>query len=368
MLHINPYYIAKYFKNLENSINKLLPNKLATFIYSYGRVSFLKMYKNMEIKQTIQLNPKWERTLWGLKFQQPIFNGAGMFKNGECYDLTAHMGAGAYLGGTSTINSRVGNKKNGIKLPFVSLHKSKMCLNSLGLPNLGDEILGSHNITKHKNSGCPIGWSIARSLDIGRNQQLESLVKSLWLYHDNELIDFVEINESCPNITGDFGDITYNLQYISKHFLSKRKRLLPIIIKVSNDTSINLLPQLIQELIINKFDGINLGNTSTNYNFARNFVAQSELELFDYFVENFGGGISGYVLKQQSLLLCKIALDCLNKIKPDYEFHPIRCGGIDSIEDIIESENAGIQLNQWYTGYFNNFAKQGTNIYASMFG
>lgn len=44
--------------------------------------------------------------MWGIKFRNSLYNSAGMFKNGEGYDLVSKIGAGAYLGGTSTHNPR----------------------------------------------------------------------------------------------------------------------------------------------------------------------------------------------------------------------------------------------------------------------
>jgi len=51
--------------------------------------------------------------LWGIKFRQPLFNAAGMFKTGDGYKLAVAQGAGAFLAGTSTQNSRKGNIKMG---------------------------------------------------------------------------------------------------------------------------------------------------------------------------------------------------------------------------------------------------------------
>ena len=40
---------------------------------------------------------------------------------------------------------------------------------------------------------------------------------------------------------------------------------------------------------------------------------------------------------------------------------------IETLKDIQESEKAGISLNQWYTGYFENFAKHGHDVYDKLF-
>jgi hypothetical protein len=55
------------------------------------------------------------------------------------------------------------------------------------------------------------------------------------------------------------------------------------------------------------------------------------------------------------------------KVEPTtQEFHVIRTGGIESKQDLEDSERAGISLNQWFTGYFENFARYGHNVYKQM--
>ncbi len=214
-----------------------------------------------------------------------------------------------------------------------------------------------------------------RSSDYAIDLAIEKLLESLWLYHDNIDIDFIEINESCPNIksikpaciNNDSLDILENrLDYISKNFLSKRKRSLPVILKLSNDLELSSLPKLLDVLFTCKFDGINLGNTSTNYAKAVPDNPE-ERELFYYFTQNFGGGIGGEYLRNISLELCSAAVLYIKSASPGYEFHVIRSGGISSYADIIDSDNAGISLNQWYTGYFENYTKYGDALYASIF-
>jgi dihydroorotate dehydrogenase len=328
-----------------------------------------KFYSH-KIDKQISINFK-PRTLWGIKFNLPLLNAAGMFKNGEGYNLVAKQGAGGYIGGTSTYNPRIGNIKLNIKHPFVSLPEAHTSLNFLGLPNCGDEYLSKQIITTEKLLGCPLGWSVMRSPDYAIDVAIDNLLKSLWLYHDNPEIDFIEINESCPNIqylTSDKPlDVLKNrLEYIAHNFLSQRKRHLPVIVKFSNDITINQIPQLVNMILECKFDGINLGNTSTDYT-NKNIVNNGELKLYNYFTQNIGGGIGGRLLKQNSLYLCDKVITYLSKNKPDYEFHIIRTGGIDTLQDILDSDNAGVSLNQWYTGYFDNYIKYGDNLYAQIF-
>ena len=115
------------------------------------------------------------------------------------------------------------------------------------------------------------------------------------------------------------------------------------------------------------FDGINFGNTSTDYLYCKNKLNPNDIKNFDYFVKNFGGGVSGYPLKEKSLLLASEAAIYINSKNLSKEFHVIRTGGIENINDLNESEKSGISLNQWFTGYFEAFSKYGHNLYNELF-
>lgn len=343
-----------------------LPNYYAIKLHSYLRSYITKNLPLIKSSELFIPDLKWQRKLWGLNFQAPIFNAAGMFKNADGYDFVNYQGAGAFLAGTSTYNMRLGNTKNGISLPFVNLPKSNITINYLGLPNIGDKSLSKKVITNNKNLNCPIGLSLMRSPDYNFAESLELLLKSLWLYHEKYEIDFIEINESCPNINHVDSDLIFTIQFINKHFLKHRKRNLPVILKLSNDCNPPLLTTILDELITNNFDGITLGNTSTNYHKIALEVDIKELNLFKYFTNHFNGGVSGKYLNKRSLTLTQIAFAHIQILKPNHEFHIIRCGGVETIDDVKISLQYGASLVEWYTGYFNNFIKYGNNIYKQL--
>jgi len=106
-----------------------------------------------------------------------------------------------------------------------------------------------------------------------------------------------------------------------------------------------------------------LGNTSTAYDDVRHDMEPADLQLFDYFTKEFGGGVSGRTLKYRSLFLAATAREVLRQINPPHEFHIIRCGGIESLDDIRQSQRHDIMLNQWYTGYYSAFAEYGHAVY-----
>lgn len=363
---MTPYFSNKIYHKLLPLI-RYLPLRLQVKIASIGREYF--MQKFVQTKKQIPYVPdaKFALKMWGIEFRAPISNASGMFKNGDGYDTVASFGAGAYIGGTSTNNRRFGNKKHGIRVPFMTLPRSHITINWLGLPNFGDEILGHKILTRNKVQGCPVGWSIMRSPDYHENKGMDKLIESLWLYHANSQIDFLEINESCPNIQLSGASIISRLQRISREFLLKRRRRIPVVVKLSHNLSESSLEELVVALINLKYDGINIGNSSSAYSNIRNKLDPLDHTMFDYFTAEFGGGVGGCILKEQTLNLCSKAVEIVKRLNPIQEFHVIRTGGVDSYEDLEASAKAGISFNHWYTGFFENYNQFGDKTYQQMF-
>ena len=346
-----------------------LPPHFVISQYSRARIKLIKKLNEDEIPEEIFHPPiEYHRKLWGLTFRSPIMNAAGMFKNCEWYEHSYRQGAGAYLGGTSTINWRIGNNGQGILQPFVPYPKSNCASNFLGLPNDGDFINSNRleKIIKYEN--FPVGWSLSASSDLHAFDWLKLFTSSLKMY-EKAGVDFIEINERCPNISQnkEYNSLEYRLKFIKENFLDQITRNLPVIVKFSNDTQKEQIPFLMDLLFKLGYDGVNFGNTSTNYLEIRKKIHHAERKLFDYFTKTFGGGVSGKVLKAKSLEICSSAVEYLNHGKPSQEFHVIRTGGIESLDDIKESEKAGISLNQCFTGYWENFSKYGHNVYRQFF-
>ena len=308
---------------------------------------------------------------WGLEFNRPLWNSAGMFKNGYGYEAMAMQGAGAFVAGTTTSRVRVGNVRNGIKLPAVPYSKSHAASNWLGLPNDGHAVVAKRLSKLTRVRGCPIGISVSAEPGLDEQHALPELVQGMGMFDDAN-VDYIELNESCPNVekrdTSSVLDehLIQRLEYVSQRFLAHRSRRLPVVVKFSVDTNPVQLEELIQTLITLNFDGIILGNTSTEYQRRRTSIDDADKPLYDYFTSTFGGGISGAVLTKDSLMLAALAVSIVKRLSPAHEFHVIRCGGVMNAHDIAESAAHGVMLNQWYTGYFERFSKDGHAVYAKL--
>jgi len=369
--------LAGWERILRPIITKLSP-KTVVARYSEGRLDFLERLKREHPPKPYVPPENLARVLWGITFRSPIMNAAGMFKNAECYAMVANQGAGAYLGGTGTFNYRHGNEEGGIYLPFAPYPRSGAASNCLGLPNDGDTVNAYRASGIERVSGCPVWWSVMGSPDFEREKKLIKLVKGMECYEVSG-VDILEINESCPNTAHgkpQDDDLANRLLYVKEHFLdlrgtSTRDRPIPVIVKFSNDTEVGQVPALLNLLFDLGYDGVNFGNTSTDYVARREAIHESERRLYDFFTIDkafgVGGGVSGRPLKQDSLELAATAVQHIKAGPPSQEFHVIRTGGVENWDDIRQSENEGISMNQWFTGYWEAFAEHGHKVYKKLY-
>ena len=346
-----------------------LPAPVAVQLYSQGRRRFVAALARQAPRQVF--TPRGhERTFWGVRFRSPLLNAAGMFKNGEGYLLASRQGAGAYLAGTTTHQKRRGNHRRLVDLPFAPYPLSGGASNWLGLPNIGHRAVASRLARQQRTEGCPIGASVAACPDsaVSDDEKLEQLSAALRGYEEAG-VDFLEINESCPNTaedSGGFEEMRSRLKGLSDTFLTHRSRRLPVIVKLSCDTAQSDVEKLVAALVELGYDGVNFGNTSISYRRHRAAIAPSERRLYDYFTRSFGGGISGRPLKTDSLELATAAVAYLRRRPPDHEFHVIRTGGVETAEDVQASLAAGVALCQWYSGYFEAFGQHGHEVYRQL--
>jgi dihydroorotate dehydrogenase len=355
---------------------------LAVRLYSAGRRRFLARLAEAR-PEPYAPPPELARTLWGLRFRAPLGNAAGMFKTGEGYELCWRQGAGYWLSGTTTARPRSGNRGHGVAQPFAPYPRSGAASNWLGLPNDGDETVAARLARMERREGCPVGASTAAVPCPGGGgggagsgsgeDEIALLIRGLALY-DQAGVDFLEVNESCPNtglphesLEEQWAGLGRRLERIAEGFLARRTRPLPVIVKVSVDTDPALVPELLDRLVELGFDGVDFGNTSTDYAALRAAVAPPERRLYDLFTGRFGGGVSGRPLRERSLALVRAAAAHLEARPPAREFHVVRTGGLETGGDLAASEAAGAPLSGWFTGYFEAFARQGHGLYRAVY-
>lgn len=351
----------------------ILPSDLFASLYS----STSRWYADLASKDThlqpIVIPSELSRTISGLTFRSPICNAAGMYKYAEGYHKSYLLGAGAFLAGTTTSSVRIGNTKNGISLPFTPYPHSHSASNWLGLPNAGHEAIAKKIFTFPRYKDFPIGASVSADPGMQQNLAIPLLIEGIISYIKAS-VDFIEINESCPNVEGhkqtDMSsldpDLLVRLEVISKQIIKKYNHI-PVFVKFSNDININQLPELLQVLIDLGYSGINVGNTSTNYAYYRDKIDKRDIDLYDYFTNTFGGGLSGRILREVSLSLCYHACQYIQSKQLQKEFSIISTGGIHNGSDINNAIKSGASLTQWYTGYYEQYGKHTYDIYKKIY-
>ena len=363
--------LATLLSRIDHTLRPLLgslPPGMFTHIYSATRPWFASIAAN-DIVQPIDVPRECQRTLRNLTFRSFIGNAAGMYKQAEGYDRAFAQGAGFYLAGTTTSLPRIGNKKNGIVFPFVPYPHSHGASNWLGLPNKGHAETAKIISSFTHYPDFPIGASVSMDPGMETHQGLQGLINGITLYQDAGC-DFIELNESCPNVPGHSNEhsaldasLIDRLDAISRAF---DLRKLPIIVKFSNDTDPNLVKPLISLLRDRNFAGINLGNTSTAYQKHLHAIDSRDRKHYAYFTSEYGGGLSGALVRESSLHLVSRAKSYVDHYAL-HDFIIIGTGGIESTQDIEQIINAGAHLLQWYTGYFERFGIDGNDIYANVY-
>ena len=371
---MSPVALARLESRLRPLLVRL-PPRLAVRLYSAGRRRFLARLV-AERPEPYEPPPELARSLWGLRFRAPLGNAAGMFKDGGGYELAWRQGAGFWLAGTTTALPRGGNRGNG-EQPFAPYPRSGAASNWLGLPNEGDEAVAARLArvaAEVRREDCPVGASTAAvaAPELSEEDAVAGLVEALRLY-EKAGVDFLELNESCPN-TGEarpldeqWRDLDRRLERVGEGFLARRRRPLPVIVKFSVDTELAQVGELVGRLVELGFDGVDFGNTSTDYAGLRETIAAPERPLFDHFTRRYGGGVSGRPLKERSLTLAQAAADHLRSHPSGREFHVIRTGGIETGRDLAASLAGGASLCGWFTGYFEAFAKYGHSLYRRVY-
>jgi dihydroorotate dehydrogenase len=370
--------IVQIEHKIRPAVTKVLPNRLITFLYSTSRKYVISQFAKAKLDE-IKIPDSAKMKLWDIDFNCGLFNAAGMFKDGEGYYSCAKMGAGAYIAGTTTNFPRDGNSKHFVKHPFMPYPASRSSSNWMGMPNKGHEFVANELSKIQKIKNCPIGISIAGSPEtVDEMEKVKGVVEGFKMF-EKAGVDFIELNNSCPNIpkiVDNPTDLVCNnltpmmvkkLTYISENFLQKRTRNIPVIVKYSNDFNTDLLLGIVDLLIELGFDGINIGNTSTDYERYSHSIIGDDKSLFRYFTDTFGGGLSGEILKDRSLFLSRYIANYIKTKNLHKEFHCIRTGGVSSYDDIVASQEAGVFLNEWFSGFWDNFAKNGFETYRKIF-
>lgn len=275
-----------------------------------------------------------ERTLFGIKFKNPVGLAAGFDKNAVLYNELANFGFGFIEIGTVTPLGQEGNPK---KRLFRLKHDAGI-INRMGFNNDGLETV-IQQLKKNKGKliiGGNIGKNTQTSSDL-YTRDYELCFKGL-----HPFVDYFVLNVSCPNVGSHakLNDKSYLIELISAVQKLNKQELTqkPILLKIAPDLNNNQLDEIIELVAETKIDGVIASNTS---------VTRNNLKASDQLLKEIGnGGLSGQPIKELGTRVIRYLAQNSNKAFPI-----IGVGGIHSAQDALDKIEAGADLVQIYTGF-----------------
>ncbi len=311
------------------------PEKIHYFTFSLIRFLCKIPLMSLILRKIYKIEDKrLERTLFGIKFKNPVGLAAGFDKNAVLYNELANFGFGFIEIGTVTPLGQEGNPK---KRLFRLKHDAGI-INRMGFNNDGlDTVI--QQLKKNKGKliiGGNIGKNTQTSSDL-YTRDYELCFKGL-----HPFVDYFVLNVSCPNVGSHakLNDKSYLIELISAVQKLNKQELTqkPILLKIAPDLNNNQLDEIIELVAETKIDGVIASNTS---------VTRNNLKASDQLLKEIGnGGLSGQPIKELSTRVIKYLAQNSNK-----DFPIIGVGGIHSAQDALDKIEAGADLVQIYTGF-----------------
>lgn len=293
----------------------------------FGRYILQKIY-------SLQ-NPQLERTVFGLKFKNPVGLAAGFDKNAQFYEEFSSLGFSFIEIGTVTPLGQPGNpKKRLFRLP-----KDLALINRMGFNNLGADAV-IENLKKRKDFSTIIGGNIGKNTATTNEDAVNDYVICFNKLYDH--VDYFVVNVSCPNISNlsklqDKDSLLEILSALAKQRAQKTTRK-PVLLKISPDLNFGQIDEVLEIVTSTDMDGI----VATNTSISRSGLITSAEE-----VSSIGnGGLSGLPLKIRSTEIIRYIYR-----KTGGKLPIIAVGGIFTREDALEKLEAGASLVQLYTGF-----------------
>ncbi len=353
-------------------IARFLPPEIVIKIYSASRGSYLKLLADYASRMPLieaELNPQ---TLFknSLLFRNDLGNAAGFDKDGSLLEFNYKIGAGFAIVGTTLSESHKGNLISafGRKVnPWVPLSFSNSALNSLGLPNKGID-LALQNIKNFRlkfpdsSRHFPIGLSLMGHPLHNPEQQLAGLLTAI--KKASGLVDFIEINESCPNCDHNEDQALFYKRISA--IISLRNSIseyLPIFLKLGFLDSVSENIHLFSELQV---DGLVLTNTQKNYANFDSQITSTDQKLWKFYTSKYQGGLSGQAIKAFAESQIRSASQEIQR--QNSKLSLIHVGGIQNNQDLQSSRKlSSVVLREWYTGFLEQMgAEAWPKIYPSV--
>lgn len=322
------YSIIKYFlfKKDPEHIHYWVMNQLKKWHNtSIGR-SFLKRYAVNR--------PDLEKTLWGIKFKNPVGLAAGFDKDAKFTDELSGLGFGFIEIGTLTPVQQDGNDKPRLfRLP-----EDKALINRMGFNNGG--VKAAAERLRHRKSGIIIGGNIGKNKITPNEDAIKDYEICFRELYD--VVDYFTVNVSSPNTPNlrelqekePLEKLLTRLQIINSELGKER----PILLKIAPDLTREQLNDIIEIVNNTHIHGI----VATNTTISRSGLTTSPEE-----IDRIGaGGVSGLPVREKATNVIRYIHQQSKGTIP-----VMAAGGIFTAKDAKEKLDAGASLVQVYTGF-----------------
>ncbi|RZJ35488.1 MAG: quinone-dependent dihydroorotate dehydrogenase [Flavobacterium sp.] len=300
--------------------------------FTFRMIRFLSKIPGMPavFKSLYQVSdPKLERTVFGLKFKNPVGLAAGFDKDAALFDELSNFGFGFIEIGTLTPLPQPGNPKKRL----FRLREDSAIINRMGFNNGGVKA-AAERLKKNKN--VLIGGNIGKNkVTPNENAASDYLLCFDALY---DYVDYFVVNVSSPN-TPNLRDLqekeplTRLLMALQQRNQQMHKSK-PILLKIAPDLTEGQLLDIIDIVADTKIAGVIATNTTIS---REGLKSENKSE---------AGGLSGKPLARRSTEVIRFLAE-----KSGNAFPIIGVGGIHSADDAIEKLRAGASLVQLYTGF-----------------
>eukprot|EP00908_Phaeocystis_cordata_P017821 Transcript_29190.p1 GENE.Transcript_29190~~Transcript_29190.p1 ORF type:complete len:451 (-),score=158.94 Transcript_29190:47-1348(-) len=367
----------------------MLPAEAFVCLYSASRTPFIKALSASGGGQPASppVGAAERVRAMGLSFRNDLGNAAGLDKDGSLLEFNYALGAGYTVVGTVLSEAHMGNVHSFLGglwkgNAWTPLPLSGAALNSLGLPSQGvDAALANIAAFRARHAmppqradppgkaggapgdfaGFPIGVSImGHPAHADPQRKLDGVLRCVRAALP--LADFLEVNESCPNVHhGDGGAaVAQELAARLRAIVAERDaaarapggRRVPILVKLGD---LGDPKETVRFLAKVGIDGLVALNTQKDYDAFE--LPEADKALLAHYTQRYGGGLSGPPVLPRSTAQAAAAQAAVRELKLGGAFTVVHVGGLQSAADMARSRETGVELRQWYTGLMHGLAQ-----------
>ncbi|GGP48673.1 quinone-dependent dihydroorotate dehydrogenase [Saccharothrix coeruleofusca] len=279
-------------------------------------------------------HPSLERTVFGVRFPNPVGLAAGLDKDGRALPAWPALGFGFVEVGTVTRHPQPGNPRPRL----YRLRASEAIINRMGFNNEGAQEL-ANRLERLGGLSVPLGISLGKSKVTPVERAVEDYRASLRALHRHG--DYFAINISSPNTPGlrglqDRAALTELLSALNEEMAALGARK-PLLVKIAPDLTDAAIGELLQVCAEHRVDGL----IATNTTLSREGLAPADRALAEQ-----AGGLSGRPLAARAREVVRfVSRETAGKLPI------IGVGGIAGPDDAKRMLDAGASLLQVYTGF-----------------